>query len=171
MPKIQEEGGSCPSFFVFMIDKLVVKEIVEDFLKSTDNYPVAIEVKPDNTIVVEIDNDGAVSIDDCVALSSCIASKLDREKEDYALEVSSAGVGQAFKIQRQYRKNIGNAIEVLAQSGAKYIGILKAVDDKGIVLTVQKQVKPEGAKRKVTVEEDLTFLYEEIKYAKYSFKY
>ena len=157
-------------FFVFMIDKELVQAIVEEFLTSSDNYPVAIEVKPDNTVVVEIDNDEAVSIDDCVALSSYIESKLDREKEDFALEVSSAGVGQPFKIGRQYRKNIGNGIEVLAQSGIKYSGILKAVDENGFVLTVGKQIKPEGAKRKVTVEEDLTFLYDEIKYAKYSFK-
>jgi len=154
-----------------MIEKRIVEEIVEDFLKSSDNYLVAIEVKLDNTIVVEIDNDRAVSIDDCVALSSYIESRLDREKEDYALEVSSAGIGQAFKIPRQYRKNIGNDIEVLVQSGIKYIGILKAVEENKITLTVQKQIKPEGAKRKVKIEEDLTFLYEEIKHAKYSFKF
>jgi len=163
------EGGFCPSFFLDMIDKDVIKGIVENFLKSSENYPVAIEIKPDNTIVVEIDNDQAVSIDDCVALSSYIESKLDREKEDFALEVSSAGVGQAFKIQRQYRKNIGNAIEVLTLSGVRCTGLLKAVDEHTIVLTVRKQVKPEGAKRKMTVEEDLTFLFDEIKQAKYSF--
>ena len=156
-------------FFSFMIDKFIIKEIVEDFLKSSDSYPVDIEIKPDNTIVVEIDNDKAVSIDDCVALSAYIESKLDREKEDYALEVGSAGIGQPFKIRRQYRKNIGNEIEVLAKPGIKYIGILKTVDDQQIVLTIQKQIKPEGAKRKVTVEEDLTFLYDEIKQAKYRF--
>jgi len=165
-----EEGGRRPSFFFFMIDKEAVKEIVEDFLKSSDNYPVAVEVKPDNSIVVEIDNDQAVSIDDCIALSAFIESKMDREKEDYALEVSSAGVGQAFKIRRQYRKHIGKAIEVLAKSGVKYTGILKSVDDEKIILTIEKQIKPEGAKRKATVEEDFTFLYDEIKYAKYSFK-
>lgn len=169
LPKNLGGGGRLSLFFHFMIDKRIVKEIVDDFLKSSDNYLVEIEIKPDNTIEVEIDNDRAVSIDDCAALSSYIESKLDREQEDYALEVGSAGIGQAFKIQRQYRKNIGNKIEVLAQSGIKYLGILKAVDENKIVLTVQKQIKPEGAKRKVTVEEDIPFLYEEIKHAKYSF--
>jgi len=86
------------------------------------------------------------------------------------LEVGSAGIGQAFKTQRQYRKNIGNEVEVLTLSGIKYIGILKAVNEDTIVLTVRKQIKPLGAKRKVTIEEDLTFLYEEIKQAKYNFK-
>jgi len=154
-----------------MIDKQEVTRIVEDFLVFSDNYPVAVEIKPDNTIVVEIDNDQAVSMDDCVALSSYIESKLDREKEDYALEVGSAGIGQAFKVRRQYRKHIGKEIEVSVRSGIKYIGILKSVDENTIVLTVQKQIKPEGAKRKVTVEEDLTFLYDEIKYAKYRIKF
>ena len=153
-----------------MIDKWIVQKIVDDFLKSSDNYPVAVEIKPDNTIVVEIDNDQAVSINDCVALSSYIESKLDREKEDYALEVSSSGIGQAFKIPRQYRKNIGNEIEVLTQSGIKYTGILKIADENEIVLTVQKQIKPEGAKRKVTIEEDIIFRYEEIKHARYFFR-
>jgi len=172
LPQFRRRGAfvSLFSFFILMIDKEIVIKIVEDFFKSSDNYLVAIEIKPDNTIVVEIDNDRAVSIDDCIALSSYIESKLDREKEDYALEVGSAGIGQAFKIKRQYRKNIGNEIEVLAQSGIKYVGILKAVDENTIILTVRKQIKPEGAKRKVTIEEDLTFLYDEIKHAKYVFK-
>lgn len=169
MQKNSGGGGRCPSFFFFMIDKGIVNEIVEDFLKSSDNYLVAIEIKPDNTIIVEIDNDQAVSIDDCIALSACIESRLDREQEDYALEVGSAGIGQALKIRRQYRKYIGKAIEILAKSGIKYTGILKVADEEKVVVTVQKQIKPEGAKRKVTVEEDLFFLYDDIKHAKYNF--
>jgi len=168
LPKFRRKGALVPLFF--MIEETVLKEIVNDFLKSSENYLVDIKIKPDNMIIIEIDNDRAVSIDDCIALSTYIESKLNRDKEDYALEVSSAGIGQAFKIQRQYRKNIGNAVEVLTKSGIKHIGILKAADENKIILTIQKQVKPEGAKRKVTVEEDLTFLYEEIKHAKYSFK-
>ena len=152
-----------------MIDKRIIEGIVEEFLNASSNYLVAVEVNSDNAIVVEIDNDKAVSIDDCVALSSYIESKLDRDEEDYSLEVSSSGLGQAFKMQRQYRKNIGNEVEVLARSGIKYKGTLKVVEEKTFVLTIQKQIKPEGAKRKVTVEEDLTFLYDDVKYVKYSF--
>jgi ribosome maturation factor RimP len=154
-----------------MIEKEVIKEIVEDFLKSSENYLVDIEIKPDNTIAVEIDNDQGVSIDDCIALSAYIESKLDREKEDFALEVGSAGVGQAFKMLRQYQKHIGKPVEILTKQGIKYIGILKDVDNQKFTVTVLKQIKPEGAKRKITVEEDLTFLYDEIKYTKYSFKF
>ena len=152
-----------------MIEKLLIEKIVDDFLKSSDNYPVDIEIQPDNTIVIEIDNDQSVSIDDCVALSKYVESKLNRDTEDFSLEVGSFGIAKPFKIRRQYRKNIGNEIEVLAKSGIKYTGILKTVEENEIVLTVKKQVKPEGAKRKVTIEEDLTFHYEDIKHAKYCF--
>jgi ribosome maturation factor RimP len=154
-----------------MIEKTIVKEIVDDFLKDSENYLIDIEVKSGNTIAVFIDNDESVSIDDCIALNKFIESHLDRDVEDYELEVGSAGVGQPFKALRQYRKHIGKEVETLVK-GIKYTGVLKDTDEKGIVLTVKKQIKPEGAKRKITTEEDLSFPFSDIKQTKYliSFK-
>lgn len=154
-----------------MIEKTVVKEIVECFLADSDSYLVDVEVKPGNVIVVEIDNDDSVSIDDCIALNKFVESQLDRDVEDYELEVGSAGIGQPFKIFQQYRKNIGNEVETLLKSGVKYTGILKDATEGGIVLTIEKEIKPEGAKRKVKVEDDLAFSYEEIKYTKYVIRF
>jgi ribosome maturation factor RimP len=154
-----------------MIEKIVIKEIVENYLKDSENYLVDLDVKPGNVIVVEIDNDHGVSIGDCIALNHHIESKLDREVEDYELEVGSSGIGQAFKNLRQYRKNRGNEVELLTKSGIKHIGILKDAEEEQMILTVKKQVKPEGAKKKITVEEDLTFLYKEIKHTKYLIRF
>ena len=154
-----------------MIEKEIVKGIVDEFLANSTNYLVNIDMKPDNTIVVEIDNDQSVSIDDCISLSKFIESKLDRNIEDYELEVGSAGIGQPFKILRQYLKNVGNEVEVLTKKGVKHTGVLKSADAEAFVLTVEKQVKPEGAKRKVTVEEDLTFPYSEVKHTKYLIRF
>ncbi|GHV22015.1 ribosome maturation factor RimP [Bacteroidia bacterium] len=154
-----------------MIDKSTVKQHVEEYLKGSDIFPVDIEIRPGNIISVEIDNDKGISIDDCVALTKYIESKLDRDVEDYELEVGSAGISQPFKILRQYIKNIGNEVELLTKAGKKLTGILKNADENGIILTIEKQVKPEGAKRKITVEEDLDFKYEEIKYTKYSIRF
>ena len=69
------------------------------------------------------------------------------------------------------KKNIGNEVEVLLTAGTKLTGVLKSADENGIVLTVAKQVKPEGAKRKVTVEEDQPYTYQEIKYTKYLIRF
>lgn len=154
-----------------MIDKQMVIQLAEEKLTSSGNYLVDVEIQPGNVIIVEIDNDEAVCIDDCVELSRFIEEHLDRDSEDFELEVGSAGITSPFKILRQYQKNIGKEVEVLLASGMKLTGILKSADENGIVLTVEKQVKPEGAKRKITVEEDLAYTYNEIKSTKYLIRF
>jgi ribosome maturation factor RimP len=154
-----------------MIERARVEKIVEDYLAGSENYPVGVDIHPGNKIIVEIDSDKGVSIDDCIALTKHIESKLDRDVEDYELEVGSAGLSQPFKILRQYIKNIGNEIEVLTKNGKKQSGILKNADNDKIILAVEKQIKPEGSKRKVTIEEELTFVYDEIKQAKYIIRF
>jgi ribosome maturation factor RimP len=154
-----------------MIEKETVIRIVEEKLAGSVNYLTDVLVKPGNLIVVEMDNDDGVNIDDCAELSRYIEEHLDREVEDYELEVGSAGITSPFKVHRQYLKNVGNEVELLLKSGAKLSGILKAVDENGIILTVEKQVKPEGAKRKQTVEEDQSYLFSEIKYTKYVIRF
>ena len=156
---------------MYMIDKHVVRQLVEEKLASGDNYLVDVEIKPGNVIIVEIDNDEAVCIDDCVELSRYLEEHLDRDVEDFELEVGSAGITSPFKVLRQYVKNIGNEVEMLLKNGTKLTGVLKAADEKGVVVTVEKQVKPEGAKRKVTEEEDLSYTFEEIKYTKYVIRF
>ncbi|MDR1879937.1 MAG: ribosome assembly cofactor RimP [Tannerellaceae bacterium] len=154
-----------------MIEKEVVSRLVEDGLGASGCYLVDVAVKPGNVIVVEIDNDEGVGIDDCAALSRYLESRLDRDVEDFELEVGSAGVTSPFKTLRQYLKNVGNEVEVLLKSGVKTTGILKSAGESGVVLTVEKQVKPDGAKRKVTVQEDQPYAFDEIKYAKYRIRF
>ena len=155
-----------------MIDRNIVSGIVNEWLEDKDYFLVDVSVSPDNKIVVEIDHAEGVWIDDCVELSRFIESKLDREEEDYELEVGSAGIGQPFKVLQQYLNNIGNEVEVLTSEGRKMEGVLKDANEENMTLTVQRKVKPEGAKRPKLVEEDVTYTYSEIKYTKYliSFK-
>lgn len=155
-----------------MIDKNVVSGIVNEWLEGKEYFLVDVAVSPDDKIVVEIDHAEGVWIDDCVELSRFIESKLDREQEDYELEVGSAGIGQPFKVLQQYLIHIGKEVEVLTQDGQKLCGVLKEADEQGIVLTVQKKVKPEGTKRPKWVDEEVSYKYEELKYTKYliSFK-
>lgn len=154
-----------------MAEKEIVKKLVDEKLKGSDDYLVDVSISPDNSISVEIDNDHGVSIDDCVALSRFIEAYLDREKEDFELEVGSSGITSPFKIVRQYIKNVGNEVEMLLKNGIKLTGILKAADDDAVVITVEKKVKSEESKRKITVEEDQTYSYDEIKYTKYLIRF
>ncbi len=154
-----------------MIEKNVVSRLVEEKLASSSNYLVDVVIKPGNLIVVEIDSDEAVSIDDCAELSRHLEEHLDREVEDYELEVGSAGITSPFKVLRQYVKNIGNEVEMLLKNGSKLTGVLKSADENGVVVSVEKKVKPEGAKRKVTVIEDESYTFDEIKYTKYLIRF
>ena len=156
---------------MIMIDKSAINELVEEKLRGSGHYLVDISVSQDNVILVEIDNDNGVSIDDCVALSRYIDERLDREKEDFELEVGSSGITSPFKIARQYFKNIGNEVEMLLKSGIKLTGILKAADENSTTITVEKKVKEEGSKRRATIEEDCTYSYDEIKYTKYLIRF
>lgn len=155
-----------------MIEKRTICQIVEEWLEGKDYFLVEVNVSPDDKIVVEIDHAEGVWIEDCVELSRYIESKLNREEEDYELEVGSAGIGQPFKVLQQYYIHIGQEVEVLAKDGRKLVGVLKDADEEKFILTVQKKVKPEGTKRPKLVDEDEVFTYEQIKYTKYliSFK-
>ena len=155
-----------------MIDISVVTEIVSQWLEDKDYFLVDVTVSTDNKIVVEIDHAEGVWIEDCVELSRYIEANLNRDEEDYELEVGSAGIGQPFKVLQQYIVHKGCEVEVLAKDGKKYKGILTDVDDEKFTLTVQTKIKPEGCKRPKLVDELLVFTYDEIKYTKYliSFK-
>lgn len=154
-----------------MIDRQEVKGIVEEWLQGKDYFLVDVTVSPDDKIVVEIDHAEGVWIDHCVELSRYIESKLDREKEDYELEVGSAGIGQPFKVLQQYHSHVGQEVEVLTKAGEKLQGVLKEVGDTSFTLTVMRKVKPEGAKRPKMVEVDLTFGYEDVTYTKYLIRF
>ena len=90
-----------------MIEKKTVCQIVDEWLAGKDYFLVEVTISPDDKILVEIDHKEGVWIEDCVELSRYIESKLNREDEDYELEVGSAGIGQPFKVLQQYINHIG----------------------------------------------------------------
>jgi len=145
--------------------------LTEEYLEDTPNYLVDVLVGADNTIIVEIDNDKGVNIDDCVALSRHLESKLDRDAEDFELTVTSAGLTSAFKTLRQYKKYEGKEVEVLSKNGQKITGLLKSSDTEGFTLTISRKVKAEGAKRKTEMKEDLHFSFDEVKHTKYLIRF
>lgn len=154
-----------------MIFKDTVIQIVSDYIAASEYYLVDVNVTPDNRISVEIDAFEGVSLDYCIELSKQIESKFDREVDDFELEVSSAGLTEPFKVLKQYEKNIGNEVEVLSKNGIKLSGVLSDANDTFFTITVEKKIQPEGAKRKVTVNEAISFNYNDIKYTKYIIRF
>lgn len=155
-----------------MIDKNVVKGLVEEWLKDKEYFLVDLNISPDDKITVEIDHADGVWIEDCAQLSQFIEDHLNRDEEDYELEVGSAGLGQPFKVAKQYEIFIGEPVEVLDGDGKKVKGILKSVDGRDFTVTVKEKVKVEGKKRPVMMDVDHPFNMDTVKYTKYliSFK-
>lgn len=154
-----------------MIEKSVVEKLVEEWLEGKDYFLVDVSVTPDDRIVVEIDHAEGVWIEDCVELSRFIESHLSREEEDYELEVGSAGIGQPFKVLRQYQNHVGKEVEVLTVDGKKLRGVLSAVNEEQFEITISVKKKLEGEKRPRMVEETMAFRYAEVKYTKYLIKF
>ncbi|MGM9723020.1 MAG: ribosome assembly cofactor RimP [Prevotella sp.] len=155
-----------------MIDKNIVKTLVDEWLQDKEYFLVDIQITPDDRIVVEIDHADGVWIEDCVELSRFIEERLSRDEEDYELEVGSAGLGQPFKVAQQYVNFIGKEVEVLDGEGRKVKGTLKSVDGRDFTVTVQEKVKVEGEKRPQLQDVDRTYNMDNVKYTKYliSFK-
>lgn len=154
-----------------MIDKEHLTRIIEQHIAGTDIYLIEVVVTPGNSLRVEIDSEHGVQIQQCIELSRKIESSLDREEEDFELEVGSVGLTAPFKILRQYVKHIGKEVEVLTKDGRKLYGVLTEAHADYFVLTILKKVKPEGSKRKIEVEEALSFGYDEVKYVKCQIKF
>lgn len=150
-----------------MIEKNLVKSVVEEWLEGKEYFLVDVEVTPDDRIVVEIDHADGVWIEDCVELSRFIEEHLNRDEEDYELEVGSAGLGQPFKVPQQYINCIDKQVEVLAADGKKFTGILKSVETPQFVIVTQEKQKLEGKKRPVLVDVEKSFSMDEVKYCKY----
>ena len=153
-----------------MISRSVVQQAVEEWLEGKEYFLVDISISPDDRIVVEIDHQDGVWIEDCADLSRHIESRLNRDDEDYELEVGSAGLGQPFRVRRQYEIHVGKQVETQTKDGKKHRGTLLSVDKEGFELGEMQKVKEEGKKRPVNKEVTIRFAFDEVAYTKYLIK-
>ena len=153
-----------------MIDKKLVESLVNEWLTDRDYFLVDVAVSADDCIVVTIDHAEGVWIEDCAELSRFIESRLDRDREDFELEVGSAGLGQPFRVKKQYEIHVGQPVETQTRDGHKWQGTLMEVTEDGFTLEVEQKVKPEGAKRAHKELVGMHFTFEEVAYTKYLIK-
>ena len=110
-------------------------------------------VSKDNDIEVTVESEeGIVDLDDCVAISRFFETQFDREKEDYSLTVTSAGLDQPFKVLKQYLKAVGKKVEVSLKGGRKMVAELVEADADSITLKYSVKEAVEGKKKKEMVE-------------------
>lgn len=141
-----------------MIAKETIKGIVDEYLKGSEIFLVSIKVSSSNSITVTADRKGGIGIDECVAIHRFIESRLDRDIEDYDLQVSSPGLDTPFVVTEQYYKNEGEKVEVTDTDGVKHTGILKNVNNGGFELETEVKIKGKGKELK-----EVSFNYDNVK--------
>ncbi|MGM9806144.1 MAG: ribosome assembly cofactor RimP [Candidatus Aphodosoma sp.] len=151
-----------------MIQKEIIENLVNARIEGTRYFLVGISVSADNNIAVEIDSADGVDIDFCADLSRFLESGLDREVEDFSLEVGSAGLTSPFKVLRQWQNSIGREVEVLDGTGTKHRGVVAEVSEAGFSIDETVMERREGDKRKRQYVNRVSFEYEKIKYTKYT---
>ncbi len=141
-----------------------VKTLLDSFLESrTDLYLVDLKISPSNDIKVIIDGDQSVTLQDCLDASRAIENNLDREEEDFSLQVMSPGLTEPLKLKRQYNKNIDRKIKVELNDATEIEGKLISVDEDSITLLLKYRKKKDIGKGKVTVEEERKIPFSDIK--------
>jgi len=148
-----------------MLQERVENLLEEAFQENNSLFLISLNISDQNHIIIVIDGDQGVSVNDCIEVSRKIENNLDREEEDFSLEVASSGVSEPLRLPRQYQKNIGRKLEVLTKTD-KFVGNLTDVNEDRIVLSWKaKEPKPIG-KGKVTVDKEAKIAFQEIEKAK-----
>lgn len=144
-----------------MIDKVSILSIINDGLRDKeDKFLVQVKVSGDNRIFVDIDGDNGITIDDCIELSRYIENHLDRDVEDFELNVASAGADSPLRLPRQYKKNVGRKLDVDTIDGEHITGQLIDADD--LQATLQEQPR----RKKDPIPEPVVLKYADIKVAR-----
>jgi|JFJP01.1.fsa_nt_gi ribosome maturation factor RimP len=146
-----------------MISKEIIHQLIEQHLNESEIFVVEVTVSATNAINIFIDSPKGVTIEECVNLSRFIDSNLNREEDDFELQVSSAGLDMPLKVLPQYIKNIGRGVVVVKKTGEKINGIIIAANENEFLIENEKKVKLEGAKKKQVVKENITLAYKDVK--------
>jgi ribosome maturation factor RimP len=145
-----------------MITEKQLKKLIDQYFNGGDLFLVDLVIKPGNKISIFIDGDHRVNVEACRQLSHFLDDNLDRETEDFDLTVSSAGADRPLKLPRQYKKNTGNALEIITSAGNKITGVVLSADDNGIDI----EEEPVKKSKKEVNNNIISLKFDEIKSAK-----
>jgi ribosome maturation factor RimP len=149
-----------------MITQETVTRLIEDKIAGSDIFIVDVTVRPGNVIDVTLDGDSGVTIEACTDVHRHLLHEMDREVEDYSLEVSSPDLTKPLKVVRQYIKNVGRDLAVKKPDKTKIEGELIGATETGITLKTSQKEEVPGKKGKKLVEREINLEYAEIAEAK-----
>ncbi|MEL0455129.1 ribosome assembly cofactor RimP [Flavobacteriaceae bacterium SZ-1-7] len=151
--------------------KTKVAELLDAALiERPDLFLIDLSISGDSHIKVIIDGDNGILVEDCMFVSRAIEHNLDREEQDFSLEVMSAGAASPLVHKRQYKKNVKRTLKVKTAED-EVEGVLTKTSDNDITLEWKvREPKPVG-KGKVTIKKEVQIPYENIVEAKVMIKF
>jgi len=154
-----------PLFIKIMTFKEKVLGLVADgLIEKPSIFLIDVTISDAFKISVSLDGDNGVLLQDCIDVSRAIENNLDREEQDFSLEVASVGVGSPLKMVRQYKKNIGRTVIVKLATETIEAELVEA-NDIFIILSWKAREPKKLGKGKETVQKREEILYTEIKEA------
>ncbi|AZI25267.1 ribosome assembly cofactor RimP [Pedobacter sp. G11] len=139
------------------VEKRVADLVEEKIADRPELFLVEVKMLPNNKLIIHVDGDEGISIQDCVAISRHVGFHLEEEnviEQAYNLEVSSPGVGEPLKLNRQYVKNVGRTLSIKLNGGLKKDGKLLSVTENNLL--IEESVKEKG-KKATTVQTEVSF--------------
>lgn len=160
------EGDESPLFLYLRMNQEKVKELLQEALQENESlYLIDLQFLANSKIKVIVDGDSGVPLNECMRISRKIEHNLDREEEDFSLEVTTPDIAHPLTVKRQYKKNISRILKVKTAT-EEFEGTLTETTDDNITLYWKaREPKPIG-KGKHTVEKTMVLSYEDIKEAK-----
>jgi len=148
----------------------VVKQKINELLaEHPTHFLVEIRIKPTNNFKVFIDADEGVNLAVLIEYNRKLYKFIEENSlypdGDFSLEVSSPGLDEPLKLNRQYKKNIGRFVDVLLNDATKKEGKLIEATEDGIIIEYELG---KGKKKEIKQE---TILFTDIKNTKIQIKF
>jgi ribosome maturation factor RimP len=154
-----------PLFIKIMTFKDKVNDLLTQVLIDKPSvFLIDLTITDSFKIIVNLDGDNGVVLQDCIDVSRAIEGNLDREEQDFSLEVASVGVGSPLKLVRQYKKNVGRTLIVKLETQTIEAELVEA-NDNFIILSWEAREPKKIGKGKETVQKRQEIPYTEIKEA------
>lgn len=135
-----------PLFYCSKVKKEVL-QIVESVIDGNEFFIVDThisQIKGTWMIKISADSDKGIGIDECGVLSRKINKNIEEQypETEYELEITSPGVGEPLKLQRQYLKNMGRDLKIWLTNGKELVGkLVEAIPDQKIIIEEYEKKK------------------------------
>ncbi len=144
------------------MNQTAVKDLVDEALALNESlYLIELSISVNDKIKVVVDGDNGVPLSECIRISRNIDANLDRESEDFSLEVTTPDIAHPLKVKRQYIKNLNRILKVKTET-EEFEGTLSDADEEKIVLQWKAREPKEIGKGKVTVQKTVTIAHTDI---------